>query len=106
MNKVLMGICCVLLVGCCETNDADCTVQGLAYKRQAAGQIPEKVTQVGNVVLYRVVDYHEYVYFTVPCGDVHYNTGEMHGKIPAQVPHNVNGIGCSDESAASPRTMP
>lgn len=72
----------LLLAGCCDNNDNDCTVAELAQKnadRQYWHQkatVPELVTETDGIKLYRIWTIEpsrlqdHWTYFTTPCGDV------------------------------------
>lgn len=105
-----LGLLFILLIsGCCQDNDADCTQNELIDKKAQQESehkletTPELVSIQDGVRLYRIWTFEphakdHWTYFTTPCGDVSsvVEWQEQHGKTSSteSIRAGSSGSGC------------
>lgn len=103
LNSLIVRLSALLLLsGCCDNNDADCTKSELVSKKaaQAEWDTPALIAEKDGVKVYCIhCSSRDHVaYFTTPCGDTSWTEQDttMSGKTPITdyMPKHITGQGC------------
>jgi hypothetical protein len=92
ISNLIVGLTALLLLaGCCDDGDVACAQK--VKEEQQQREAPHLLAVQDGVRLYCYQCWKAYpIYFTTPCGDVHWN--EHHGKATT-TQQEVNGTGCN-----------